>query len=75
MHAFLLALVVACAPRVEAPVAHSPEGVTLHGTAPASPLAAPEFAATDRDGTPRDRSSLLGHPTVLWFYPAAGTGG
>lgn len=75
MRPLLLALILGCAPRIEAPIAHSPDGATLHGTAPAAPIAAPEFAATGRDGTPRDRSALLGHPTVLWFYPAAGTGG
>jgi hypothetical protein len=50
-----------------------PDG--LHGTPPDSPLAAPEFTATAMDGTPRSQPDLVGHPTVLWFYPAAGTGG
>lgn len=45
------------------------------GQQPAAPVAAPDFHATNRDGTPRDRSALLGHPTVLWFYPAAETPG
>ena len=36
---------------------------------------APEFVATNRDGSARSRSDLIGHPTVIWFYPAAGTSG
>jgi hypothetical protein len=47
----------------------------LYGTAPAIALAAPEFTVTNRDGTPRTRADLLGHPTVMWFYPAAFSGG
>ncbi len=47
----------------------------LFGTVPVSPLPPPEFRATADDGTPRSRDDLLGHPTVLWFYPAAATGG
>lgn len=48
---------------------------TLNGTPPAVALAAPEFTATNRDETLRDRDSLLGHPTVVWFYPLAGSSG
>jgi hypothetical protein len=47
----------------------------LVGQAPASPVPAPDFAATNRDGGARDREDPLGHPTVMWFYPAAGTAG
>ncbi len=47
----------------------------LHGTLPAEQLSLPVFTATNMDGTVRDEVDLLGHPTVLWFYPAAGTGG
>ncbi len=36
---------------------------------------APEFVATNRDGSARSRPDLVGHPTVIWFYPAAGTSG
>jgi hypothetical protein len=45
----------------------------LHGTVPDEAIAAPEFVATSERGELRDRDALLGHPTVLWFYPAAGT--
>lgn len=47
----------------------------LHGTLPDEALAAPEFAARNRDGTARGRPDLLGHPTVTWYYPIAGTSG
>jgi cytochrome oxidase Cu insertion factor (SCO1/SenC/PrrC family) len=47
----------------------------LNGTVPDEPLPAPEFAATNRDGAARAREDLLGHPTVMWFYPAAATAG
>lgn len=60
----LLAL-LACGP--------GPDG--LYGTKPAQPLAPPEFTATESSGALRDREALLGHPTAMWFYPAAGTSG
>ena len=31
--------------------------------------------ADDADGSGRAREDLLGHPTVMWFYPAAATAG
>ena len=49
--------------------------VSFNGTLPDDPISAPDFAATNRDGSARDRDDLLGHPTVLWFYPAAFSGG
>ena len=48
---------------------------TLHGTSPDSPVPVPDFSATNRDGTSRGPADLMGHPTALWFYPAAFTGG
>lgn len=50
-----------------------PDG--LHGSAPAENLPAPEFVAVNRDGTARGQPDLIGHPTVVWFYPAAMTSG
>lgn len=47
----------------------------LNGTPPASPIALPSFAATNRDGSARSRDDLLGHPTVMWFYPLAASAG
>ncbi len=47
----------------------------LNGSVPDETLAAPEFAASNRDGSPRDRDDLIGQPTVLWFYPKAATSG
>ena len=48
---------------------------SLNGTQPATGISAPEFAATNRDNTSRGREDLIGHPTVMWFYPYAGTSG
>jgi len=50
-----------------------PDGT--HGSVPSEFLDAPEFVATNRDGTSRGRDDLVGDPTVMWFYPAAGTSG
>lgn len=49
--------------------------VELNGNWAAERTPAPEFAATNRDDTARSRPDLIGHPTVMWFYPAAGTSG
>ena len=38
-------------------------------------MAVPDFTVVNHDGTPRSRDDLLWHPTVLWFFPAAGTPG
>ena len=47
----------------------------LNGVIPGFALSAPTFAATNMDGTSRGRPDLIGHPTVLWFYPLAETPG
>ena len=49
----------------------------LNGHPPAVPKGPPVFAAVlNRDGTSRSQADLTdGHPTVMWFYPAAFTGG
>jgi hypothetical protein len=47
----------------------------LHGTPPLSPKPVPTFSVVNRDGTMRTQADLIGHPTVIWFYPAAGTAG
>lgn len=47
----------------------------LNGTAPASDVPPPDFTATNMDGAARTQADLLGHPTVMWFYPAAATAG
>ncbi len=51
------------------------DSAELHGTTPPEALAAPEFSATNRDGGKRSRPDLIGHASVVWFYPAATTGG
>lgn len=56
-------------PQDSAPVAE------LHGTPPENPVDLPDFQVTSMDGTSRTRVDLLGHPTVMWFYPAANTAG
>lgn len=50
-------------------------GADLYGEWAKVQFPAPQFVATNMDGTGRAREDLLGHPTVMWFYPAAGTGG
>lgn len=47
----------------------------LYGTAPETPVPLPDFSATNRDGAARGPADLQGHPTAMWFYPAAFTGG
>ena len=47
----------------------------LHGTVPADSFPAPEFSVLNQDEQVRTRDDLLGHPTIVWFYPAAGTSG
>ena len=48
---------------------------TLVGVPPEEPVPLPDFSATNRDGTGRGPEDLVGRPTVMWFYPAAATGG
>ena len=50
-----------------------PDGT--YGQLPSESLPAPEFAATNSDGTSRGISDLTDGPTVVWFFPAAGTYG
>ncbi len=47
----------------------------LNGKPPENPVDLPDFQVTSMDGTSRTRVDLLGHPTVMWFYPAANTAG
>lgn len=47
----------------------------LHGNYPPTEKLLPEFTAYNYDGTERHKPDLQGHVTVLWFYPAAMTGG
>lgn len=48
---------------------------TLNGTPPDAPVALPTFTARNQLGEARTDADLRGHPTVMWFYPAAGTFG
>ncbi|MFT5681135.1 MAG: hypothetical protein ACI8RZ_002041 [Myxococcota bacterium] len=50
-----------------------PDGT--YGQAPSESLSAPEFAATNYDGGARGITDLTDGPTVMWFFPAAGTYG
>ena len=47
----------------------------LSGTEPSADIPVPEFTATSHDGSSRTSADLLGHPTVMWFFPAAATPG
>ncbi len=51
------------------------EEVQFNGTKPAKAIPLPEFTAQNHDGSHRDRNSLMGKATVLWFYPMTGTPG
>lgn len=47
----------------------------LHGATPKEALPAPVFSALNRDGSSRSKPDLVGHPTVVWFYPLANSAG
>lgn len=49
--------------------------VTYNGTFPKNRFPAPTFSVLNQDGETRTQADLDGHPTVMWFYPAAGTAG
>jgi hypothetical protein len=51
------------------------DGVALAGTVPPDCLPVPEFEAFAHTGEARGPDDLVGAPTVMWFYPAAGTPG
>lgn len=57
------------------PATEITDTVSLYGTAPAHPVPLPDFAALNLDGAPRGPGDLVGHPTVIWFYPLADTPG
>ena len=50
-----------------------PEG--LFGEQPQSAIPLPEFVALNHDGSVRGPEDLVGKPTVMWFFPFAGTPG
>ena len=47
----------------------------LNGTIPVAALAPPTFLAENYDGGTRTEADLIGKPTVMWFFPFAGTPG
>lgn len=47
----------------------------LYGVPPDAPVPLPTFTAHNQYGEARSEADLVGHPSVLWFYPAAGTYG
>ena len=50
-------------------------GSELHGSYPPTELPVATFDATSHEGLARTSADLVGHPTVVWFYPKAGTAG
>lgn len=66
---FALSSLLACGPKTAA--AEGP----YHGSVPAEALAAPDFQVLNHRGESRTKADLLGHTTVMWFYPMAGTPG
>lgn len=51
--------------------ANDVDAADLYGVAPQTAVAAPEFTAINHDGATRTREDLLGHRTVMWFFPFA----
>ena len=47
----------------------------LNGAFPPENIPAPDFTALNYDGDSRSREDLLGHPTVIWFFPRSQTYG
>ena len=47
----------------------------LNGTVITPPLPPTAFSALNLDGTRRDMDDLMDGPTVMWFYPLAGSPG
>lgn len=47
----------------------------LNGQIASGEYPPPSFVALNYDGTERTEANLVGHPTVLWFYPLAKTPG
>lgn len=69
-------LLVACSKSsspAEAPSA-ADGGTPAAAVAPGKPIAAFEGVIA-HTGEPRTKDALLGHPTVVWFFPFAGTPG
>jgi hypothetical protein len=61
-------------PTTTDPVTTLPDG--LNGVEPAQALPPPDFTmVVSRHGNLVSKQDLIGKPTVLWFYPAAFTGG
>ena len=50
-------------------------GLDLRGDVPRATIALPEFGATNSAGSSRGPPNIVGSPTVVWFFPAAGTYG
>ena len=49
--------------------------LNLNGSIPQAAVTVPTFAALNSDGSPRGPSDLMGKPTIMWFFPIAGTPG
>lgn len=47
----------------------------LYGTAPDEAFPAPKFTVYNHESEARTREDLIGHPTVMWFFPFADTPG
>ena len=71
----VLLLLAACGKPSPTPLAELGGVDAVTGEVQAERVAVPDFTVVNHDGTPRSRDDLLWHPTVLWFFPAAGTPG
>jgi hypothetical protein len=56
-------------------VSDSVDVTTLIGKCADETRTMPSFKALSHDGTLRSKKDLMGHPTVIWFFPVAGTPG
>jgi len=80
----LLLLSLACSPKTLSspkPVLIDETGEVIvseadvNGTAPILTLDLPDFSVVNSDGSSRKKENLQGSPSVIWFYPVAGTPG
>jgi len=71
----VLATLLACGKSTPPAEPAQPLPVAAPQADPPAKVSLASFRATAHDGAPRDISQLRGHPTVVWFYPKAATGG
>ena len=71
----LAALLAACSTPPPTPIDELGGLEDLNGVLQDPPVELPDFQVVNYDESPRSKDDLLGHPTVVWYFPAAGTPG